>query len=47
MQAAEFERRKLCATLLAKVALETRAEFWDWDEDVELIGVAKLVVLLG
>jgi hypothetical protein len=30
---------------LAKSAIEKRAEFWDWDEDVELIGVAKLVVL--
>ena len=29
---------------LAKAALEKRAQFWDWDEDVELIGVAKLVV---
>jgi len=29
----------------AKAALEKRAEFWDWDEDVELIGVAKLVAL--
>jgi hypothetical protein len=30
---------------LAKAALEKRAQFWDWDEDVELIGVAKLVVI--
>lgn len=30
---------------LAKAALEKRAQFWDWDEDVELIGVAKLVAL--
>jgi hypothetical protein len=30
---------------LAKAALEQRAQFWDWDEDVELIGVAKLVAL--
>jgi hypothetical protein len=30
---------------LAKAALEKQAEFWDWDEDVELIGVAKVVAL--
>lgn len=30
---------------LAKNAAEKRAVFWDWDEDVELIGVAKLVAL--
>jgi hypothetical protein len=30
---------------LAKAALEKRAQFWDWDEDVELIGVAKLVAI--
>jgi hypothetical protein len=30
---------------LAKSAIERRAEFWDWDEDVELIGVAKVVAL--
>ena len=29
---------------LANAALEKRAQFWDWDEDVDLIGVAKLVV---
>src|SRR5207245_6300920 len=33
------------AFLLAKAALEKRAQFWDWDEDVELIGLAKLVVI--
>jgi hypothetical protein len=27
----------------AKTFLETKATLWDWDEDVELIGVAKLV----
>jgi hypothetical protein len=30
---------------VAKAALEKRAQFWDWDEDVDLIGVAKLVAL--
>jgi superfamily II DNA or RNA helicase len=30
---------------LAKAALEKRAQFWDWDEDVELIGVARVVTL--
>jgi superfamily II DNA or RNA helicase len=30
---------------LAKAYLEKRAQFWDWDEDVDLIGMAKLVVL--
>ncbi|HXZ30787.1 MAG TPA: hypothetical protein VEH30_00785 [Terriglobales bacterium] len=30
---------------LAKAALEKRAQFWDWDEDVDLIGIAKLVVM--
>jgi len=30
---------------IAKAALEKQAEFWDWDEDVDLIGVAKLLVL--
>ena len=30
---------------LAKVAVEKRAEFWDWDEDVDLIGVAKALFL--
>jgi superfamily II DNA or RNA helicase len=29
----------------AKAALEKRAHFWDWDEDVDLIGVAKLVIV--
>jgi hypothetical protein len=29
---------------LAKACLEKRAQFWDWDEDVELIGVAKLII---
>lgn len=28
---------------IAKIHLETKAALWDWDEDVELIGVAKLV----
>jgi superfamily II DNA or RNA helicase len=30
---------------LARAALEKRAQFWDWDEDVDLIGVAKLVAV--
>lgn len=30
---------------LAKAALEKRAQFWDWDEDVDLIGMAKLIVV--
>lgn len=30
---------------LAKSAIERRTEFWDWDEDVELIGVARLIAL--
>jgi superfamily II DNA or RNA helicase len=30
---------------VAKAALEKRAQFWDWDEDVDLIGVAKLVAV--
>jgi len=30
---------------LAKAALEKRAEFWDWEEDVGLIGVAKLAAV--
>jgi superfamily II DNA or RNA helicase len=30
---------------LAKAALEKRVQFWDWDEDVELIGVARVVSL--
>jgi superfamily II DNA or RNA helicase len=30
---------------LAKAALEKLARLWDWDEDVDLIGVAKLVVM--
>jgi len=25
--------------------VEKRAEFWDWDEDVDLIGVAKALFL--
>jgi len=29
----------------AKTYLETQTELWDWDEDVDLIGVAKLVAL--
>jgi superfamily II DNA or RNA helicase len=29
----------------AKAALEKRAQFWDWDEDVDLIGVVKLVAV--
>jgi hypothetical protein len=29
---------------LAKADLEKRAQFWDWDEDVDLIGTAKLLV---
>jgi superfamily II DNA or RNA helicase len=29
----------------AKIYLETQTELWDWDEDVDLIGVAKLVAL--
>jgi superfamily II DNA or RNA helicase len=33
------------AFLLAKSAIEKRAEFWDWDEDVEVIGIAELVAL--
>ena len=33
------------AYLLARAALEKRAQFWDWDEDVDLIGTAKLVVV--
>jgi hypothetical protein len=27
---------------IARAALEKRAQFWDWDEDVDLIGVAKV-----
>jgi archaellin len=30
---------------LAKAALKKRAEFWDWDEDVDPIGIAKLVAV--
>jgi hypothetical protein len=30
---------------LAKAALEKRAQFWDWDEDADLIGVARLVAV--
>jgi len=30
---------------LAKVALEKLADLWDWDEDVDLIGVAKSLFL--
>jgi len=30
---------------IAKEALERRVKFWDWDEDVELIGVARVVFL--
>jgi len=30
---------------LAKAALEKRVQFWDWDEDVELVGVARVVSL--
>ena len=30
---------------LARAALEKQEEFWDWDEDVELIGVARVVAL--
>ncbi len=33
------------AYLSAKTYLETQTELWDWDEDVDLIGVAKLVAL--
>ena len=29
---------------VAKAALEKRVQFWDWDEDVDLIGVAKLII---
>jgi len=28
---------------IARAALEKRAQFWDWDEDVDLIGVAKVI----
>jgi superfamily II DNA/RNA helicase len=30
---------------LAKAALEKRAQFWDWDEDADVIGIAKLVLV--
>jgi len=29
---------------LAKAEIEHKAEFWDWNEDVDLIGLAKIVV---
>ena len=32
---------------IAKIHLESKAALWDWDEDVELIGVAKLVACLA
>jgi superfamily II DNA or RNA helicase len=28
---------------IARAALEKRAQLWDWDEDVDLIGVAKVI----
>jgi hypothetical protein len=28
---------------LAKAEVERRVELWDWDEDVDLIGVARVV----
>jgi len=30
---------------VAKTEIERKAQFWDWDEDVELIGLAKVVVM--
>ena len=30
---------------VARAEIERKAQFWDWDEDVELIGVAKFVAL--
>ena len=29
---------------VARTEVERKAQFWDWDEDVELIGLAKVVV---
>jgi hypothetical protein len=41
LEALDFDR----AYELAKTHLEKHVQFWDWDEDVDLIGLAKLVVL--
>ena len=30
---------------LARIALESKVELWDWEEDVDLIGLAKVVAL--
>ena len=30
---------------VAKAHLESRAKLWDWDEEVDVIGVAKVVFL--
>ena len=30
---------------VAKTEIERKAQFWDWDEDVELIGLAKVVAV--
>jgi len=38
---AELER----AFMSARAYLEQRTQLWDWDEEVDLIGVAKIVFL--
>jgi hypothetical protein len=30
---------------VAKAQIERSVELWDWDEDVDLIGLSKLVIL--
>jgi hypothetical protein len=30
---------------LAKSYLESKVTFWDWDEDVDLVGIANLVLI--
>lgn len=41
LTSAELER----ASLSARAYLEQRTQLWDWDEEVDLIGVAKVVFL--
>ncbi len=33
------------ASLSARAYLEQRTQLWDWDEEVDLIGVAKVIFL--
>ncbi len=40
-----LDSMEVAAYRLARAEIEREAEFWDWDEDVDLIGVAKVAFL--